>query len=271
MFKDITIGQFIPADSFIHKMNPSMKIILIFLFIILLFCVNTVPGYITATVFVAIMVMMCKIPFRFIARGIKPMLYIFLFTAIFNLFLTSGTTAVSFSVFGFNFGITYEGIRASITMIIRLLYLVIASSILTLTTSPLQLTDGIESILKPLAKIKVPAHEIAMMMSIALRFIPTLSEEMDKIMKAQMARGADFESGNIIKRAKALIPILVPLFISAFRRADELAVAMESRCYHGGEGRTKMKQTKITKRDYIAMLIFLIFSAVIIVFEIFIR
>lgn len=268
MFKDITIGQFIPADSFIHKMNPSIKIILIFLFIILLFCVNTIPGYIIATAFIIIMVLMCKIPFRFIARGIKPMLYIFLFTAVFNLFLTSGTTAVSFSVFGFDFGITYEGIKASVTMIIRLLYLVIASSILTLTTSPLQLTDGIENILKPLAKIKVPAHEIAMMMSIALRFIPTLSEEMDKIMKAQMARGADFESGNIIKRAKALIPILVPLFISAFRRADDLAVAMESRCYHGGEGRTKMKQTKITIKDISGIVLFLLFAAAIIILEI---
>lgn len=268
MFKDIVIGQFIPADSFIHKMDARIKIILTFLFIILLFCINTLYGYFIATVFVALMVFMCKIPFRFILKGIRPMLYIFIFTAVFNLFLTSGTPLWSVSFLGLDISITYEGIRASVTMVVRLLYLVLASSILTLTTSPLKLTDGIENILKPLSKIKVPAHEIAMMMSIALRFIPTLAEELDKIMKAQMARGADFESGNIIKRAKALIPLLVPLFISAFRRADDLAVAMESRCYHGGEGRTKMKQTKVTKIDFKAIFVFSLFSIAVIIFEI---
>ncbi len=268
MFKDIAIGQFIPADSVIHKMDARIKIILVFLFIILLFCTTTLWGYLVATVFVILMVALCKIPFSFILKGIKPMLYIFIFTAVFNLFLTKGTPAVSFSVFGFDFGITYEGIKTSSMMVIRLLYLVLASSVLTLSTSPLKLTDGIENILKPLSKIKVPAHEIAMMMSIALRFIPTLAEELDKIMKAQMARGADFESGNIIKRAKALIPLLVPLFVSAFRRADDLAVAMESRCYHGGEGRTKMKQAKVRKRDILALLVFAVFSCLIIIFEI---
>lgn len=268
MFKDIVIGQYIPANSFIHKMDPKIKILLIFSFIILLFFINTVPGYIAATVFAAIMVIGCKIPFKFILKGIKPMIYIFLFTGIFNLFLTGGETAWSYSLFGWNIRITYEGIRAASVMVVRLLYIVLASTVLTLTTSPLQLTDGIERLLKPLGFIKVPVHEIAMMMSIALRFIPTLAEEMDKIRKAQMARGADFESGNIIKRAKALIPLLVPLFISAFRRADDLAVAMESRCYHGGKGRTKMKQTKMARRDYFALFVFLVLVGVVIVFEI---
>lgn len=268
MFKDIVIGQFIPADSVIHKMDPKVKILLVLFFVVELFCIKTLFAYVVITGLVLLMVFSCKIPFRFIAKGIKPMLYIFLFTAVFNLFLTSGTKVFSISVFGLDIGITYEGIRASALMVTRLLYLVTASSILTLTTTPLQLTSGIESLLKPLRVFKVPSHEIAMMMSIALRFIPTLSEEMDKIMKAQMARGADFESGNIIKRAKALIPLLVPLFISAFRRADELSVAMEARCYHGGEGRTKMKQTKITGHDIKAMLIFVGFSAVIIILEI---
>ena len=267
MFKDIVIGQFVPANSFIHKMDSKIKILLIFLFIILLFFINTIPGYISATVFVGIMIFGCKIPFKFILKGVKPMIYIFLFTGILNLFLTSGTPWVSFSVFGFNMSITYEGLKVAAVMIIRLLYLVLASTVLTLTTSPLQLTDGIERLLKPLAVVKVPVHEIAMMMSIALRFIPTLAEEMDKITKAQKARGADFESGIIIKRAKALIPILVPLFISAFRRADELATAMESRCYHGGDGRTKMKQSHMTKRDFVAILVFLIMTTVAVVFE----
>lgn len=268
MFKDIVIGQYIPADSFIHKMDSKAKILLTFLFIILLFFINTIYGYIAATIFTATAVIGCKIPFKFIFKGIKPMLYIFLFTGIFNLFLTSGETAWSYSLFGWNIRITYNGIYTAIIMVIRLLYIVLTSSILTLTTSPLQLTDGIERILKPFKLIKVPVHEIAMMMSIALRFIPTLAEEMDKIRKAQTARGADFESGNLLKRAKALIPLLIPLFISAFRRADELAVAMESRCYHGGNGRTKMKQSKMQKRDYIAFAFFLIITAAVIVFEI---
>ena len=267
MFKDIVIGQYVPADSFIHKMDSKTKILLIFFFIILLFFINTVPGYIVATIFVGIIVFGCKIPFKFILKGVRPMLYIFLFTGILNLFLTSGTPLVGFSVFGLNIAITYEGIKVASVMVVRLLYLVLASTVLTLTTSPLQLTDGIERLLKPFSVIKVPVHEIAMMMSIALRFIPTLAEEMDKITKAQKARGADFESGNIIRRAKALIPILVPLFISAFRRADELAVAMESRCYHGGHGRTKMKQSHMSKRDYLAMTIFLILAAFALTFE----
>lgn len=268
MFKDIVIGQYIPADSFIHKMDPKIKILLIFSFIILLFFVKTAAGYITASVFVFIMVIGCRIPFKFILKGVKPMLYIFLFTGIFNLFLTSGKTFWEYSLFGWNIRITYEGIISASVMVIRLLYIVLASTVLTLTTSPLQLTDGIERLLKPLRVIRVPVHEIAMMMSIALRFIPTLAEEMDKIRKAQMARGADFESGNLIKRAKALIPLLVPLFIGAFRRADELAVAMESRCYHGGDGRTKMKQVKAQRKDYIACFSFLILASLIIVFEI---
>ena len=268
MFKDIIIGQFIPGESFIHKLNPAVKLLLTLLFIITMFVINSVPAYIAATVFLWVSVYLCKIPFRFIARGIKPMLYIFVFTAFFNLFFTAGTPLLEFSFFGFSVSVTIEGLILSLKMIIRLLYLVVASSILTLTTSPLMLTDGIERLISPLSKIKVPTHEIAMMMSIALRFIPTLSEEMDKIMKAQTARGADFESGSIIKRAKALIPILVPLFISAFRRADELAVAMESRCYTSGGGRTKMKEQRASGRDFIAGLAFILFLAVSVVLEI---
>lgn len=268
MFKDIIIGQFIPGNSFIHKLNPAVKLLLTLLFIITMFIINSPLAYIAATVFLWVSVYLCKIPFRFIAKGIKPMLYIFIFTAFFNLFFTAGTPLWEISFFGFSVSVTLEGIILSIKMIIRLLYLVVASSVLTLTTSPLMLTDGIEKLISPLSKVKVPTHEIAMMMSIALRFIPTLSEEMDKIMKAQTARGADFENGNIIKRAKALIPILVPLFISAFRRADELAVAMESRCYTSGEGRTKMKEQKVSRRDFIAGLAFILFLAVSVILEI---
>ncbi len=268
MFKDIVIGQYVAADSAIHKMEPRIKIILTLLVIILLFCISTLPSYILVTIFILISVLMCKVPLRYIAKGVRPMLIIFLFTGIFNLFLTPGDYLWQMSFWGLDIGISKEGIYLSIIMIIRLLYLVVVSSILTLTTSPLQLTDGIERLLNPLKRIKVPAHEIAMMMSIAIRFIPTLAEELDKITKAQMARGADFESGNIINRAKALIPLLVPLFVSAFRRADELAVAMESRCYHGGNGRTKMKVTKITSVDIGAFCVFGIFCVAVVFSEI---
>ena len=268
MFKDIVIGQFIPGNSPVHKLNPAVKLLLTLLFIITMFLINSFLSYVAATVFLLISVYLCKIPFRFILKGVKPMLYIFIFTAFFNLFFTAGTPLWELSIYKFTISVTEEGLITSAKMIIRLLYLVVASSVLTLTTSPLMLTDGIEKLISPLAKLKVPTHEIAMMMSIALRFIPTLSEEMDKIMKAQTARGADFDSGNIISRAKALIPILVPLFISAFRRADELSVAMESRCYTSGEGRTKMKEIKTTNRDFIAIFVFSLFVFVSVLFEI---
>ena len=252
MFKDITIGQYVEGDSFIHKMDPRVKILLSLLYIVILFVVSSPIAYILFTSFTVFIVMLSSLPVKYILKGLKPMLYILIFTAALNLFMTPGEK-VLWEIFPGGLKITLEGVETAGLMLLRLVYLVVATSILTLTTSPLMLTDGIEKILKPFGVIGVPSHEIAMMMTIAIRFIPTLSEETEKIMKAQMARGADFETGNIFKRAKAMIPLLVPLFISAFRRADDLAVAMDSRCYHGGKNRTRMKQMKITYRDYIAV------------------
>lgn len=271
MFKDILIGQYISADSPIHKMDARVKIILTMAFIILLFSISGFLPYIIVTGFILVTVFLCKIPLRLFLKGIKPMAFILLFTVILNLFMTDGTPAITVPVADlFTIKITYEGIYSAVFLFLRLLFLIMGTSVLTLTTSPLSLTDGIESLLRPLKKIKVPAHEIAMMMTIAIRFIPTLAEETDKIMKAQMARGADFESGNLLKRAKAMVPLLVPLFVSSFRRADELATAMEARCYHGGEGRTKMKQMKITKIDIKASIIFILVFAASICISIFI-
>lgn len=253
MFKDVTIGQFIPGSSFMHKMDARIKIVMSFIYVIALFIINKPAGYIIFTVFTLFLILSSHVPVKFIMRGLKPMLFILVFTAAINLLMTPGEFLCSTTLFGgWEVGITKEGIYASVRMFLRLLYLIMGTSLLTLTTSPIMLTDGIEMLLKPLEKIKVPAHEIAMMMTIAMRFIPTLAEETDKIMKAQTARGADFESGNLLKRAKAMIPLLVPLFISAFRRADELATAMEARCYHGGSGRTRMKQLRTTWRDGVA-------------------
>jgi len=260
MFKDITIGQYVEGESFIHKMDPRVKILLSLLYIVVLFIVSSPIAYVMFTAFTVFIVMLSKLPVRYVIKGLKPMLYILVFTAVLNLFMTPGEN-VLWTIPLINLKITYEGLKTAGLMLLRLVYLVVATSILTLTTSPLMLTDGIEKILKPFEIIKVPAHEIAMMMTIAIRFIPTLSEETEKIMKAQMARGADFESGNVIRRARAMIPLLVPLFISAFRRADDLAVAMDSRCYHGGKKRTRMKQMKITYRDYIATGVMCVFMA----------
>lgn len=256
MFKDIIIGQYIPGNSMIHRLDPRIKIVLTIVYIVALFMADNAVAYIGVTILTAVMVLCCRVPLKFIAKGLKPMLFILIFTAIFNVFLVPGEVLWSVSVKGFTIGITKEGLIAAGVMMLRLLYLVTGTSVLTLTTTPLNLTAGIESLLKPFEKIKIPAHEIAMMMTIAIRFIPTLADETDKIMKAQMARGADMESRNLIRRAKALIPILVPLFVSAFRRADELATAMEARCYNGGSGRTKMKQMKIVKTDVITAVLF---------------
>lgn len=261
MFKDIIIGQYIPGNSFIHRMDPRVKIILSIAFVVLLFAVSGLVPYGFITLFVIYLVFGCGIPAKLFLKGLKPMAFILVFTVILNLFMTDGQAIVSIPVYNFAITITREGVYAALSLFIRLLYLIIGTSILTLTTTPLSLTDGIESLMRPLEKIKVPAHEIAMMMTIAMRFIPTLAEETDKIMKAQMARGADFESGNIAKRAKAMVPLLVPLFVSAFRRADELATAMEARCYHGGAGRTKMKQMKLKTVDYIGIAAFSLFFA----------
>lgn len=262
MFKDITIGQYIEGNSFIHKMDARAKILLTIFYVIVLFLISSPIAYSIFAIFTIFIVAMSRVPARYILRGLKPMLYILIFTAVLNLFMTrGGETLFCWSVFE----ITELGVKTAVIMIIRLVLLIIATSILTLTTSPLMLTDGIEKLLKPFEIIKVPAHEIAMMMTIAIRFIPTLSEETEKIMKAQMARGADFESGNILRRAKAMIPLLVPLFISAFRRADDLAVAMDSRCYHGGKNRTRMKQMKYSWRDGVGFLSMAVIMALVIV------
>lgn len=250
MIKDITIGQYLPGESFVHKLDPRVKIILSFLFIIVLFIVNNFAGYVVIALFTGIVIGIAKIPFKYIFKGIKPIIWIIVFTAILNALLTPGNTVFSIGPVK----VTDKGLYLAIFMVLRLIFLIIGTSVLTLTTSPIALTDGIERLLNPFRKIGVPAHELAMMMTIALRFIPTLLDETDKIMKAQMARGADFESGNIIKRAKNLVPLLVPLFISSFRRADDLAMAMEARCYRGGEGRTRLKQLRYTGRDTIAVL-----------------
>jgi energy-coupling factor transport system permease protein len=255
MIKDITIGQYIPGESFVHKLDSRFKILISILFIVNLFLVNNFKGYLYVLIFLLGTILISNLSLKYIYNGLKPILVLLLITAILNIFMTSGNG--SMPLFHWKFISIYkEGLIIAAFMIIRLVFLIMGTSILTLTTSPIELTDGIESLLNPFKKIGVPAHELAMMMTIALRFIPTLMDETDKIMKAQMARGADFESGNLISRAKSLIPILVPLFISSFRRADELAMAMESRCYKGGEGRTRMKQLKISNRDYIASFAF---------------
>lgn len=272
MFKDVIIGQYVEGNSFIHRMDPKMKLIITMLYMILLFSIKSIPAYIIATVFTVFMVYLCTVPLKLILKGLKPMILILLFTAVMNLLMTRGEPLISCELFGrFTLSVTKEGVRIAVLMVVRLLYLLVGTSVLTLTTTPLKLTDGIERLLKPFDVIKVPSHEIAMMMTIALRFIPTLADETDKIMKAQLARGADLESGGPIKRAKALIPILVPLFVSAFRRADELATAMEARCYHGGEGRTKMNVSHIGPRDIKALVIFLIFAAAAVSADIIVR
>lgn len=258
MIKDITIGQYVPGDSFIHKLDPRVKILISIVYIAALFIVNNFEGYIFIIAFTGLSIAISKVPVRYIYKGLKPIFVLLLFTALINIFMTSGDVIL----FQWKFLRIYrEGLVLAAFMVLRLSFLIVGTSLLTLTTSPIELTDGIEKLLNPFKKIGVPAHELAMMMTIALRFIPTLMDETDKIMKAQMARGADFESGNIFRRAKNLIPLLVPLFISSFRRADELAMAMEARCYRGGEGRTRMKQLKLTGRDVIATFATIVFVA----------
>jgi len=257
MLKDITIGQYIPGDTPVHNLDPRIKIIITFAFIAALFFINKFFGYLFVIGFMALAVALSKIPVRYLFKGLKPLIVIILLTVALNIFMTEGEVIYTI----WKLKVTKEGLIQAGFMALRLIFLITGASLLTLTTSPISLTDGIEKLLNPLKRIGVPAHELAMMMTIALRFIPTLLEETDKIMKAQMARGADFETGNIISRAKAMVPLLVPLFISAFRRADELALAMEARCYRGGEKRTRMKQLVIESRDYIAIAVTVIFFA----------
>ncbi len=261
MLKDITIGQYYPANSYIHKLDSTTKLVGTLVFMVSLFVVNKFWPYLLIAALLVAVIKMSDIPLKYIMKGIKPLRWIILFTFVINIFFLPGEVIWKF---GF-LTLTKEGIRQAIFMSIRLVFLVIGTSLLTLTTSPIQLTDGIERMLNPLKKIGMPVHELAMMMTIALRFIPTLLDETDKIMKAQMSRGADFESSNIINRAKNLVPLLVPLFVSAFRRADELAMAMEARCYRGGHNRTKMKEAVITKADYTAYVLQVVFLAMIIV------
>lgn len=245
MFKDITIGQYFPGDSAVHKYDPRLKIVTMILFIVSLFFIKSMLLYIPIVIYLILIISVAKLPLKMVLKGLRPLRWIILITFIVNLIFTPGEEIYSI----WKISITDQGLNTALLMGIRLILLVLGTSLLTYTTSPIELTDGIESLLNPLRKIGVPSHEIAMMMTIALRFIPTLIEETDKIIKAQMARGADFESGNLMKRAKNLVPLLVPLFINSFRRAEELATAMEARCYRGGDGRTKMNEPKIVTSD----------------------
>lgn len=249
MIRDITIGQYYPAKSVLHRLDPRVKLVSTLLYMVSLFLFNSIPGYLVATLFLAFIIRMSRVPFGHIVKGLKPIIMLLLITVFFNLLFTRQGDILFHK---WVFTITEGGLRSAVYMAVRLIYLIIGSSLMTFTTTPNELTDGIESLLYPLNKVKVPVHEIAMMMSIALRFIPILLEETDKIMKAQIARGADLESGNLLQRVKSMVPILVPLFVSAFRRATDLAMAMEARCYRGGEGRTKMKPLKYERRDWTA-------------------
>lgn len=264
MIRDITLGQYYPVDSALHRLDPRTKFIGTLVFIVSIFVFQSALGYVIATIFLASMIFLSKVPVKFMFKGLKAVFFILLITVVFNMILTPGETLWSW---GF-LKVTREGLIMAGKMAIRLTYLVIGSSIMTLTTTPNQLTDGLERLMQPLAAIHVPVHEIAMTMSIALRFIPILLEETDKIMKAQIARGADFENGNLIQKAKNMVPLLVPLFISAFRRANDLAMAMEARCYHGGGGRTQMKPLKYKKNDMAAFAVMAIYLGVSIGFRI---
>ena len=262
MLKDITLGQYFPGNSVIHRLDPRTKLLMLVVYIVALFLANNWVSYLLVLGFLITVIALSTIPVKSILRGMKPLVMILAFTGILNIFFTTGETLlVSFWVIN----IYLEGIIRAVFMMARILMLITGTFLMTYTTSPIALTDGLESLLSPLKKIKLPVHELSMMMCIALRFIPTLIEETDKIMSAQKARGADFESGKLLQRVKALIPILVPLFISAFRRADELATAMECRCYQGGEGRTKMKLLRFKRGDLISFLVGVVLIVAIVV------
>ena len=261
MLNNITIGQYFPVDSPVHRLDPRIKLILTIGFIVSVFLAQSFSGYILLFIFIFLVARLSRVPFRMLLKGLKPLRLIIILTFCLNLFFTQGEIVwVEFWIIR----ITQEAFLQALFYSLRLVFLVAGTSLLTLTTSPVALADGLEILLTPLKKIHFPAHELAMMMTIALRFIPTLLEETDKIMKAQMARGADFESGNLISRAKAMVPLLVPLFVSAFRRAGDLAMAMESRCYHGGDGRTRLRSLKITRADLIACAVVACFIALVV-------
>lgn len=249
MIKDITLGQYFPGQSVIHRLDPRMKIILTIAYMVMLFMASNAVGLCIAAVFMVVVTAVSRIPLRMVFRGVKPLIPIIILTAVINAFYIQGHTL--FTLFHF-MTVTYEGLELAVFMSVRIIFLIVGTSMMTYTTSPIALTDALERLLSPLKKIKLPVHELSMMMTIALRFIPTLIEETDKIISAQKARGADFESGNIVRRMKALVPILIPLFVSAFRRAEELALAMDCRCYQGGEGRTRLRQLHMSRLDILA-------------------
>ena len=257
MIRDITLGQYYPAGSILHKLDPRVKLLGTMIFLIAVFSYRGIPGLVCITVCLAALIKLSKVPFSYMVKGLRAIVVLLALTCVFNLFLTPGEVVLSF----WKVTITKEGINLSFRMVLRLIYLILGTSLMTLTTTPNQLTDGLEQGLKPLNRIHVPVHELAMMMSIALRFIPILIEETDKIMKAQTARGASFDEGGLIQKAKSMVPLLVPLFISAFRRANDLALAMEARCYHGGEGRTKLHPLRYQTRDYVAYVLMIVFLA----------
>ncbi|MCI5935021.1 MAG: energy-coupling factor transporter transmembrane protein EcfT [Lachnospiraceae bacterium] len=257
MIRDITLGQYYPAGSILHKLDPRVKLLGTMIFLIAVFSYRGIPGLVCITVCLAALIKLSKVPFSYMVKGLRAIVVLLALTCVFNLFLTPGEVVFSF----WKVTITKEGINLSFRMVLRLIYLILGTSLMTLTTTPNQLTDGLEQGLKPLNRIHIPVHELAMMMSIALRFIPILIEETDKIMKAQTARGANFDEGGLIQKAKSMVPLLVPLFISAFRRANDLALAMEARCYHGGEGRTKLHPLRYQTRDYVAYVLMLVFLA----------
>ena len=255
MFRDITIGQYYPSGSVLHRLDPRVKLLGVLVYVAMLFVVNNIWGLIFPAAILAVLIIISKVPLSYILRGMKMLVFLIIFAVFFNLFFTEGEHMIwKWWIFKFS----YEGILKAVFFTVRLMFVVVGASMLTYTTTPTTLTNGMEKVMSPLRVIHFPAHEIAMMMSIALRFIPILSEEVNKIIKAQLARGADFESGGIIKKAKGMIPILIPLFVSAFRRASDLATAMESRCYHGGDGRTKMYPLKYVTADKVSYILILV-------------
>ena len=261
MLKDITLGQYFPGSTLAHRLDPRTKLMMVLIYIVALFCAKSFLSYGILALFLFVSVRISKVGFRALIRGMKPLVVILIFTAVLNMFYTPGHALASFWIFT----LTAEGILAAVFMVLRIALLIMGTFLMTYTTSPIALTDAIENLLGPLKRVRFPVHELAMLMSIALRFIPTLIEETDKIISAQKARGADFETGNLLRRAKALVPILVPLFLSAIRRADELAMAMECRCYHGGEGRTKLHVLRYQKRDFLCILLTTLITAAVVI------
>jgi len=264
LLNDITLGQYYPAKSILHRCDPRIKLILTFVYLIVIFLIKSYAGFAILLAFTVLAVIVSDVPVRYVLKGLKPVVFIVVLTLIVNIFFTNGGTTVLKLAF---IRITDQGIDNALRLAIKLILLIVSASLLTLTTTPILLTDGLEKLMSPLKKIGFPAHEIAMMMTIALRFIPTLLEEMDKIIKAQSSRGADFNSGGLLARAKSYVPVLVPLFVSAFRRADELATAMEARCYRGGHGRTRMRQLKFTGADLIVSLVTFSFMAILLIIQ----